>query len=240
MHVKRFLCPKTVVVVVVAAAFLCGCAPSTFDRTMHARNIAIPKLDRALNTALSWPSPAQVDALVGARLVEDGSHISYPEMAIARGVMRTNPRITAGGALTLADATVRAARAQDLPPEFLGATLLQESAFDPRAISSAGAVGIAQFTIDTADFYGVNPFDPFNAIEGAAKLLGTYYREYRPQYDDAFATALAAYNAGPGAVAKYHGVPPYPETEEYVALIYERWGRIASYERAGQEFSRTR
>lgn len=154
--------------------------------------------------------------------------------------MRTNPRITAAGALTLADATVRAARANDLPPEFLGATLLQESAFDPNAVSSAGAVGIAQFTIDTADVYGVNPFDPFDAIDGAAQLLGTYYRQYRPLYEDAYAAALAAYNAGPGAVAKYHGVPPYAETREYVALIYERWGRIASYERTRQEFHATR
>jgi soluble lytic murein transglycosylase-like protein len=207
---------------------------------MHARNNAIPQLDRVLNTALSWPSPAHVDALLGARLVEDGSHVSYPEMAIARGAMRTNPRITAAGAMALADATVRAARAHGLPPEFLGATLLQESAFDPGAVSSAGAVGIAQFTIDTADAYGVNPFDPFDAIDGAAQLLGTYYRQYRTQYDDAFAVALAAYNAGPEAVSKYHGVPPYAETREYVSLIYERWARIAGYERARQEFRRAR
>ncbi len=207
---------------------------------MHARNIAIPQLDRVLNTALSWPSPAHVDALLGARLVEDGSHVSYPEMAIARGAMRTNPRLTAAGAMTLADATVRAARAHGLPPEFLGATLLQESAFDPGAVSPAGAVGIAQFTIDTADAYGVDPFDPFDAIDGAAQLLGTYYRQYRARYDDPFAVALAAYNAGPEAVAKYHGVPPYAETKEYVALIYERWARIAGYERTRQEFRRTR
>jgi peptidoglycan DL-endopeptidase CwlO len=157
-------------------------------------------------------------------------------LAIARGVMRTNPRITAAGALTLAEATVRAARAHDLPPEFLAATLLQESAFDPGALSPAGAVGIAQFTIDTADAYGVDPFDPFDAIDGAARLLSSYYRQYRLQYDDAFSTALAAYNAGPGAVAQYGGVPPYAETKEYVALIYERWARIAGYERLGQDF----
>ena len=203
---------------------------------MHARNNAIPQLDRVLNTALSWPSPAHVDALLGARLVEDGPHISYPEIAIARGAMRTNPRITAAGALALADATVRAARAHRIPPEFLAATLLQESAFDPGAVSAAGAVGIAQFTIDTADAYGVNPFDPFDAIDGAAQLLGTYYRQYQTRYDDPFAIALAAYNAGPEAVAKYHGVPPYAETKEYIELIYERWARIAGYERPRQEF----
>lgn len=228
---NRFLRPQTVIAVIAFTAILCGCTSSTFDRATHVQTITTADLDRALNTALSWPSPARVDALLGARLVEDGSTVSYPEMAIARAAMRTNPRITASGALTLADATVRAAHAHALPPEFLAATLLQESAFDPRAVSVAGAVGIAQFTIDTADAYGVDPFDPFDAIDGAAILLGSYYRSYQRRYEDPFATALAAYNAGPGAVEHYRGVPPYAETKEYVALIFERWGRIASYER---------
>jgi soluble lytic murein transglycosylase-like protein len=156
----------------------------------------------------------------------------YPEIAIARAVMRTNPRMTAGGAMVLAAATVRDARANDLPPEFLAATLLQESAFDPTALSPAGAVGIAQFTIDTADDEGVDPFDPFDAIDGAARLLSSYYRAYVPVYADPYAAALAAYNAGPGAVAEYRGIPPYAETRAYITLIYERWARISSFERA--------
>ncbi len=145
--------------------------------------------------------------------------------------MRTNPRITAIGSLALAVATVRAARATSLPPEFLAATILQESAYDPSAISSAGAIGIAQFEIETADAYGIDPFDPYRAIPGAARLLASYVSAYDGTYADPYATALAAYNAGPGAVARYHGVPPYQETREYVALIFERWGRIAGYER---------
>ncbi len=145
--------------------------------------------------------------------------------------MRTNPRITAIGSLALAVATVRAARATSLPPEFLAATILQESAYDPSAISSAGAIGIAQFEIETADAYGIDPFDPYRAIPGAARLLASYVRAYDGTYADPYATALAAYNAGPGAVAHYHGVPPYQETRDYIALIFERWGRIAGYER---------
>ncbi|HEV7178843.1 MAG TPA: lytic transglycosylase domain-containing protein [Candidatus Baltobacteraceae bacterium] len=164
-------------------------------------------------------------------MFEDGTPVSYPEIAITRAILRTNPRITAMGALILADATARAARSQRLPPEFLGATLLQESAYDPRALSAAGAVGIAQFELETAAESGVDPYDPFAAIEGASRLLGGYMRTYRGRYADAYAAALAAYNAGPGAVARYGGVPPYAETREYVADIYERWGRIASYER---------
>lgn len=151
--------------------------------------------------------------------------------------MRTNPRMTAMGALVLADATAQAARAARIPPEFLGATLLQESAYDPRALSAAGAVGIAQFELQTASESGVDPFDPFDAINGASRLLSTYVRQYRDRYGDAYAVALAAYNAGPGAVALYHGIPPYHETREYVSDIYERWARIVSYEKLPAEFS---
>jgi soluble lytic murein transglycosylase-like protein len=118
-----------------------------------------------------------------------------------------------------------------LPPEFLAATILQESAYDPSALSAAGAIGIAQFEIETADAYGIDPLDPNRAIPGAARLLASYVADYRGVYADPYATALAAYNAGPGAVAYYHGVPPYQETRDYIALIYERWGRIAGYER---------
>ncbi len=196
--------------------------------------MAIPNLKYVINTALSWPAPTQIDVLFGGRPIQDGGPVKSAQLAIARAILRTNPRITAIGSLTLAGATVRAARASALPPEFLAATILQESAYDPQALSSAGAIGIAQFEIETADEYGVDPFDPYRAIPGAARLLGSYVSAYRPLYADPYATALAAYNAGPGAVERYRGVPPYDETRDYIALIYERWGRIAGYERGRQ------
>lgn len=180
---------------------------------------------------LSWPSPANVDALAGAVLVRDGGRLEQPELAIARAILRTNPRIIASYALLFAGTTADAARAQGLPPEFLAATLLQESAYDPTALSSAGAIGIAQFMPETAAAAGVDPYDPFDAIPGAAALLGGYVAGYRNRYVDSYSTALAAYNAGPVAVAAYHGVPPYSETREYIALVYDRWARIVSYER---------
>jgi soluble lytic murein transglycosylase-like protein len=175
-----------------------------------------------------------VDTITGARLFRDGPRIDIPQIAIARAVLRTNPRITAVGALTLAGETVHAASRADIPPEFLAATLLQESAFDPNAISAAGAIGIAQFEIETADSIGIDPFDPRQAIDGCARLLGSYLASYRNRYDDPYGVALAAYNAGPGAVGRYGGVPPYQETREYIALVFDRWGRIASYERPGR------
>jgi soluble lytic murein transglycosylase-like protein len=112
----------------------------------------------------------------------------------------------------------------------LGATLLQESAFDPRALSAAGAIGIAQFMLSTADGMGVDPFEPYSAIDGAAALLSSYVRSYDGVYPNPYAAALAAYNAGPGAVTAYRGVPPYPETRAYIDDIVDRWAKIVGYE----------
>jgi soluble lytic murein transglycosylase-like protein len=167
-------------------------------------------------------------------LFRDGAPVAQPELAIARAVLHTNPRLMQAEALLLAVATAQAARKNDLPPEFLAATLLQESAYDVEALSSAGAIGIAQFMPETAAGVGIDPHDPFQAIGGAGELLGDYVAAYRPEYDDPFSTALAAYNAGPLAVRRYNGVPPYPETREYIALIFDRWARIASYETPGK------
>jgi soluble lytic murein transglycosylase-like protein len=169
--------------------------------------------------------------LRGAVLIRDGPKVESSELAIARAILRTNPRLTPAAALVFAGATVDAADAHALPPDFLAATLLQESAYDPGAISSAGAIGIAQFMPETAADAGVDPYDPFASIEGAAALLGGYAGAYAGRYADPYTAALAAYNAGPLAVEKYGGVPPYPETREYIALIFDRWARIVSYEK---------
>lgn len=214
---------------IVAAISLCSCTVHTIYHT-NARISASVHLARALNIALSWPSPAGVDALKGAMLLRDGPRVSRPELAIARAILRTNPRIAAGSALTFAGVTARSAQLNSLPAEFLAAVILQESAYDPRAFSAAGAIGIAQFMPDTAAGVGVDPYDPFDSIGAAAALLGDYAAEYRGRYADPYAMALAAYNAGPLAAERYRGVPPYAETREYIALIFDRWARIISYE----------
>lgn len=211
---------------------LSGCTLPTIYHT-KARPIAPPQLQRAFNIALSWPSPARVDALRDAVLIRDGPAVNSADLAIARAILRTNPRLQPAYALLFAGATARAARSHSLPAEFLGATLLQESAYDPQALSAAGAIGIAQFMPETAADVGVNPYDPFESIEAAATLIAGYVDAYRGRYADPYSAALAAYNAGPFAVARYGGVPPYAETREYVALIYDRWARIVSYERTG-------
>lgn len=180
---------------------------------------------------MSWRAPAYANALYGLRLLYEGPLTSDVTLAITRTIMHTNPRIAPVDAFALSAATVRAARRNALAPEYVAATLLQESAYDPRALSSAGAVGIAQFMPSTAQSVGVNPYDPYSAIAGSAALLASYVRSYGGVYRNPYAAALAAYNAGPGAVAYYGGVPPYPQTRAYIDDIADRWAKIASYEK---------
>ncbi|GAC1356732.1 MAG: hypothetical protein NVSMB31_17320 [Vulcanimicrobiaceae bacterium] len=187
-----------------------------------------------VNTALSWragPTPSYTQIVAGVALLHDGAPFEHENLAVTRSIERSNERLSSAEAMHLADLALNAAKTHALNPEFFCATLLQESAFNPDALSSAGAVGIAQFTLDTAASAGVNPFDPAQAIEGAAALLAQYVADYRGRYDDPYAAALAAYNAGPGAVTAYRGVPPYPETHEYISDIYERWARILKDEK---------
>ena len=87
----------------------------------------------------------------------------------------------------------------------------------------------------TAAEIGVDPFDPFSAIGGAAELLSSYARDYENEYPNPYTTALAAYNAGPGAVDAYRGVPPYRETQDYIDDVIDRWAQISGYERPARE-----
>ncbi len=179
--------------------------------------------------ARSWHMPVYHDTLLGADPLRDGPRVREPALAIARIVLRTNARIAPVDALHLSSWAVEAAEQNGLPPEFLAATLLQESAFDPQAISWAGAAGIAQFMPDTAAGVGVEPFDPFASIDGCAQLLAQYVKTYASR-PNPYALALAAYNAGAGAVAAYNGVPPYAETKAYIADIFDRWAAIVGQE----------
>jgi len=190
-------------------------------------NPAWVRIDVLRDAALSWHIPIAAPLTRGARMYMDAPRRSGQLSATVRSIMRTNPRLSAIDALELAARTLSAAREHGLDPGFLAATLLQESAYDPNALSWAGAAGIGQFMVGTADGYGIDPFDPGPAIDATARLLGEYVARYRLQgAPDPFALALAAYNAGPAAVAKYDGVPPYAETIEYIADIRERWSRI--------------
>jgi soluble lytic murein transglycosylase-like protein len=115
------------------------------------------------------------------------------------------------------DALIEQAAARNgVDPAVLHGLIQQESGFDPNAVSSAGASGLTQLMPGTASTLGVaNPLDPVESIEGGARYLGELMSQFGGNTED----ALAAYNAGPGAVEQYGGIPPYAETQSYVANV---------------------
>ena len=107
-----------------------------------------------------------------------------------------------------------AARRHGVPEDLFARLVQQESGWNPRAVSHRGALGLAQLMPATARGLRVDPHDPAQNLEGGARYL-------RWQYDrfGSWRLALAAYNAGPEAVARHGGVPPYRETQGYVLAI---------------------
>ena len=109
-----------------------------------------------------------------------------------------------------------AAKKYGLDPALLAGLVKQESGFNPNAGSPAGARGLTQLMPGTAAGLGVtNVLDPVQSLEGGAK----YLRQQLDAFGGDVTRALAAYNAGPGAVERYGGVPPYAETQNYVRAV---------------------
>jgi soluble lytic murein transglycosylase-like protein len=112
----------------------------------------------------------------------------------------------------LADA---AADKYGLPRRLVRSVISNESDFQPRAVSPKGAIGLMQLMPATAEALGADPRDPAQNVDAGTR----YLRDLLEKYDGGLWHALAAYNAGPGAVDKYQGVPPYPETINYIGKI---------------------
>ena len=105
-----------------------------------------------------------------------------------------------------------------VPPALLAAVAETESGFNPSAVSPVGAQGLMQFMPATAAEMGVDPWDPASAIDGAARYLRTSIEQFEdPEL------AIASYNAGRGAVSRYGGIPPFPETQNYVRKVLDAW-----------------
>ena len=129
----------------------------------------------------------------------------------------TGATTAAGGALAgvpYADLFTRAGARYGVDASLLAAVASQESSFNASAVSPAGAQGLMQFMPATAKGLGVNALDPTSAIDGAARYLSSLTKQF-----GSTELALAAYNAGPGTVTRYGGVPPYTETQNYVRAV---------------------
>jgi soluble lytic murein transglycosylase-like protein len=136
---------------------------------------------------------------------------------LVRAVVRTLP--AAQPAPGIAETVDRIARQNQLSPRLVHSVIQAESNYDPNAVSPKGAQGLMQLIPATARRFGVaNVFDPADNIQGGARYLKYLLELYKG--DEAL--ALAAYNAGEGAVSRYGGVPPFPETQGYVAKVRRR------------------
>lgn len=124
--------------------------------------------------------------------------------------------------LTPQELVNRAAEQHGLPPELVHAVARAESAYRQDAISHKGAIGVMQLMPGTAASLNADPYDPEQNVEAGARYLRQLLIQYK-DYPDQVKRALAAYNAGPGAVQKYNGIPPYRETQLYVHKVVERY-----------------
>ncbi len=115
------------------------------------------------------------------------------------------------------DAIRAAARREGLDEHLVKAVVEAESGFNPRAVSPAGAKGLMQLMDETAESLGVkDPFDPVANVSGGVRFLRAMVDRFQ-----SIPLALAAYNAGPGAVEKYGGIPPFSETKSYVSRVLQ-------------------
>jgi len=115
-----------------------------------------------------------------------------------------------------------AARKYSLPAEFVTGVMRAESGLNPAALSPKGAIGLMQLMPDTARDLGADPSRPAENADAGTRYLRDLLARYENDPNQVV-LALAAYNAAPGAVEKYHGVPPYRETREYILRVLKAW-----------------
>lgn len=122
----------------------------------------------------------------------------------------------------------QAAAKYGIDPALVAAVIKQESDFDPKAVSSAGAIGLGQLMPATARELGVDPWNPQQNIDGTAHYLANMLQTFGGNVT----LAIAVYNAGPGAVEQYHGVPPHAQTQQYVQLVLSNYHQYRGLEQA--------
>lgn len=155
-------------------------------------------------------------ALLDGRLANqyEGSSRLRPDAVLAKATDGPLPSFRGTYRGEYLEVAREAARAHDVPEDLFLRLVQRESGWNPSAVSHKGATGLAQLMPGTADLLGVDIADPFQNLRGGARYLRMMYDKF-----GSWRLALAAYNAGPGAVEEHGGIPPFTETENYVRAI---------------------
>ena len=124
--------------------------------------------------------------------------------------------------LAIEDIVAAESATNQLHPELLYSVIAAESNFNPKALSSKGAIGLMQLMPETAAELQVNPHDPAENVQGGAQYLRFLLNKYAGTKDQ-LVRAIAAYNAGPAAVDRYNGIPPFAETQNFVSRVLKRF-----------------
>jgi soluble lytic murein transglycosylase-like protein len=185
-----------------------GLAPATGTGGAAAPDAFANRLSAATSAPAAAAAPISLASATAA------SPTSLASATAASPLPAVASSLPAG--VPFADEITAAAQRHGVDPTLLAGLIKQESGFDPSARSAAGAQGLTQLMPGTAAGLGVsNPLDPAQSIEGGAAYLADQLRRFGGDT----ARALAAYNAGPGAVERFGGVPPYAETQNYVRSV---------------------
>lgn len=176
------------------------------------------KLEKEMQKAMGAEPAAQAEENVQASSVDKAQAISAVQKTenakkISSKVLDDMP-LADQNLSTLIEA---AARKYKVDPKLVAAVAEVESNGNQNAVSSAGAIGVMQLMPDTAASLGVDPYNKQQNVEGGAK----YLRQMLDTFGGDTKKAVAAYNAGPGAVKDYGGVPPYKETQNYVNKVLD-------------------
>ncbi|HEX3435168.1 MAG TPA: lytic transglycosylase domain-containing protein [Pseudacidobacterium sp.] len=164
---------------------------------------------------------------VGINEIVNVEHVDLPRTADPAPAA-TNPKLTTSDTHEL---LVRAGSEHDLDVDLLASIVKAESGGNPHAVSRAGAQGLMQLMPKTAANLGVSDsFAPDQNVNGGTAYLDKLLKKYH----DNLALALAAYNAGPAAVERWHGIPPYRETRAYVARVVHEFNRRYAERTAAQ------